>query len=128
MNEELRQQSEELHLANGFLGTILASLRCGLAVLDGDLIVKAWSEKMEDFWGIRAEEVVGSHFLNLDFGMPLDSLRADIGGCLAAPDVHSVEKVVQCINRRGKPMNCRVTLRATRADAKRGLIVIVEEI
>ncbi len=125
MNEELRQRGEELNQVNAFFGSILASLRSGVAVLDDEMLVKAWNGKMEDLWGLRADEVQGKHFLNLDIGVPLEVLRAPIRACLSGDT--DEERAVDCTNRRGKPVRCRVTISPLRGDHSKGVIVLFEE-
>lgn len=126
MNEELRQRGEELNQVNGFFGSILASLRSGVAVLDGGLHVKAWNVKMEDLWGLRADEVEGKHFLNLDIGVPHEMLRAPIRSCLAGEG--DEERTMECTNRRGKPIRCRVLINLLRGDHSKGVVVLFDEI
>ncbi|HEY8078552.1 MAG TPA: CheR family methyltransferase, partial [Labilithrix sp.] len=57
INDELRQRSTDFNRANEFLGTVLSSMRAGVAVLDPDMLVTAWTGQMEELWGLRAEEV-----------------------------------------------------------------------
>src|SRR5262245_26350526 len=63
---ELRQRSEDLNHVNALLKSILGGLRAAVAVVDRDLRVMLWNERAEDLWGLRADEVQGRHFLNLD--------------------------------------------------------------
>ena len=126
MNEELRQRGEELNEVNAFFGAILASLRSGVTVLDAEMQVRAWNGKMEDLWGLRSEEAVGKHFLNLDIGVPLENLHAPIRACLAGGD--DQERTVDCTNRRGKPTRCRVMMTPLREHPLTGVIVSFEEL
>jgi len=132
MNEELRQRGDELNQVNGFFGAILASLRVGVAVLDEQLLVKAWNGKMEDLWGMRADEVDGKNFLNLDIGVPLAELHPSIRAALASPREEGArgdeERTLDCTNRRGKPVRCRVTVSPMRATSNRGALVLFEEV
>ena len=73
INDELRERTAELDDANAFLEAILTSLRAGVAVVDRDLQVQVWNQRAEDLWGLRRDEAVGQHFLNLDIGLPTDS-------------------------------------------------------
>ncbi len=141
MNEELNSSNEELHTVNeemglrgaeldelnGFLTSILAGLHGAVVVVDADLAVQVWSEKAHDLWGLRADEVTGRHFLNLDIGLPVDRLRPPIRACLAG---ESPEEAValDATNRRGRAICCRVTctpLRSRSGDI-RGVILIME--
>ena len=83
INEEMRGRSNELNRANSFLESILAGLRDGVIVLDHDMQILAWNYQSEDLWGLRADEVLGKHLLNLDIGLPSDEVRGLIRACLA---------------------------------------------
>src|SRR5207245_7600401 len=75
MNDELRLRSDQLNEVNSFLQSILTSLRQAVVVLDGDLRIRVWNDHAYDLWGLREDEVVGTHFMNLEFGLPVGSLR-----------------------------------------------------
>ncbi len=124
MNVELRDRTEQLNQANTFLATILASLNRGVAVLDRELVVRAWNTEMCDLWGLRTEEVVGKHFLSLDIGMPMDSLRSSIRGCVTSGAATNQE--LDCTNRRGKAIRCRVVINPLQGTTP-GVILLVEE-
>ena len=106
MNEELRGRSDELNHANGFLESVLAGLREGVIVVDGDLRVLAWNHGSEDLWGLRPDEVRGKHLLNLDIGLPVDEFRAPVRACLATGEMQTVQ--ISAVNRRGRPVECGV--------------------
>jgi two-component system CheB/CheR fusion protein len=128
INEELRQRSDELNRSNGFLESVLTGIRSGVVVLDRELRVIAWNQRSEDLWGLRADEVRGENFLNLDIGLPLESLRSGIRACLNGEREHT-EATLPATNRRGRSILCRVTgtpLRAVDAHA-RGVILMMEE-
>jgi two-component system CheB/CheR fusion protein len=73
-----------LDAANEFLETVLTSLRAGVAVLDRQLQVRAWNKPAEELWGVRRDEALGQHFLNLDIGLPTDQLRPALRSVFAA--------------------------------------------
>lgn len=125
INEELRQRSDELNDVNSFFGAILRSLQAGVAVLDQNLSVKAWNQKMEDLWGLRADEVEGKSFNNLDIGLPVTDLAGPIRACLQGDG--DVQKRVDCINRRGKNVTCKVVISRLAEAESRGVIILVEE-
>ncbi|WP_017719999.1 CheR family methyltransferase [Kamptonema formosum] len=108
MNEELRQRTDELNHVNRFLEAILGSLRVGIAVLDDKLSIHLWNGQAEDLWGVRAEEVQGHFFLNLDTGLPVAQLRDIIRTCQAGTAQYQ-ELIVGAVNRRGKSIRCRVS-------------------
>jgi two-component system CheB/CheR fusion protein len=78
---------------------------------------------------VRADEVEGSHFLNLDIGLPVEPLRVPIRNALtkgADPE----EVVLPATNRRGKAIQCRVVcapLVSDETDEPAGVIVLMEE-
>ena len=129
INAELRLRSEELNQANNFLEAIFNSLQGGVAVLDRDLIILIWNEKNEDLWGLRSQEVLGQHFMNLDIGLPVEQLRQPIRSCLTG-NTRVVEISIATINRRGKPLQCQITCSSLvgRLDEVRGVIVLIETI
>jgi two-component system CheB/CheR fusion protein len=107
-NEELRQRTDELNRANGFLEAILTSIQTGVIVVDQSLKVHIWNKKAEDLWGLRAEEVQGQFFLNLDFGLPIEQLKG-VMRAVVAGEVESQEVILDATNRRGRTIRCRVT-------------------
>lgn len=129
MNEELRLRTTELQQVNAFLESILSSLRAAVVVVDRDLRVYAWNRRAEDLWGLRAEEVRGEHFLNLDIGLPVDQLRQPLRACLSGERTHE-EIVLEATNRRGKRFECRVTCSPLLGPARdiRGVILLMEEL
>ncbi|MBV9850941.1 MAG: PAS domain-containing protein [Armatimonadetes bacterium] len=128
MNLALRQRSTELDGVNAFLASILTSLQAGVAVVDPDLQVLVWSRHAEDMWGLRADEAQGKHFLNLDIGLPVDRLRQPIRACLMGQATEDV--VLDAINRRGRPIRCRVTCNPLlgSGDDMGGVILLMEEL
>ncbi|HEX6966638.1 MAG TPA: CheR family methyltransferase [Gemmatimonadaceae bacterium] len=127
MNEELQTRSAELNQVNAFLESILMSLRGGVVVLDRELKVLIWNSQAEDQWGLRGDEVIGKHFLNLDIGLPVEQLGRPLRACLSTDAVQTTT-TVDATNRRGKPITCDVTcmpLVGPRFEV-RGAILIVE--
>ena len=54
--------------------SILGSLETAVIVLDHDLVVQVWTlEPMS--WGLRADETIGQHLLNLDSGLQTAKLH-----------------------------------------------------
>jgi two-component system, chemotaxis family, CheB/CheR fusion protein len=128
INEELHQRGEELSAANAFLQSVMTSLRGGVAVVDRDLRLLAWSRQAEELWGLRFEEASGQHLLNLDIGLPLERLRPALRVCLSGD--WAVEQVVlDAMNRRGKPIRCTVTCTPLMGGQNevRGVILLMEE-
>jgi two-component system, chemotaxis family, CheB/CheR fusion protein len=107
INDQLRISTVQLDEANSFLEAVLTSLRSGVAVVDRDLRVRMWNRHAEELWGLRAEEIVGQHFLNLDIGLPLEQLRPLLRGAFGA-DAKYGEAAVEAVNRRGRSVLLRV--------------------
>ena len=126
INDELEQRSTELDNVNSFLESILSSLAFGVTVLTAQMEVRVWNRRAEDMWGLRADEVQGQHFLNLDIGLPVDNLRAPVRRCLTG--TADMERVrLEAVNRRGRPIVCEVTILPQKSgDAIVGAIVIMQ--
>ena len=128
-NEELCRRTDEIDRSNSFLKSILASLRAAVVVLDPGLEILIWNARAEDLWGLRAEEAAGKAFLSLDIGLPVKRLAKAIRASLAGESDHHATEV-EAVNRRGKPLRCRVSL-APLFDGKkerRGVVLVMEEI
>jgi two-component system CheB/CheR fusion protein len=127
-NEELHRQSTTLNEVNDFQDAIFSSLRWGIAILDSEMRVIEWNRRSEDLWGIRAEEIEGQPFLELDSGLPVDRLAEPIRQCLEGV-VNDCEITVPAMNRRGRPIECRVIvmpLRTSRQRETRGVMLLME--
>jgi two-component system CheB/CheR fusion protein len=132
INDEVRRRSEELNEANAFLQAVFASMRGGVAILDPNMRVLVWNPQAEDLWGLRREEAEGRHFLNLDIGLPVDALKPAVRAALAGTDT-SIRQRVDAINRRGKPIECLVTITPLLSPGNdgertiRGAIIVMDE-
>ena len=127
INDQLRVSTERLDDANSFLEAVLASLRAGVAVVDRDLMILMWNRQAEDLWGLRAHEVVGQHFLNLDIGLPFEELRPLLRSAVGSGHT-SGEVAVGAVNRRGRSVMVRVActpLDKSAAGAE-GAIIVME--
>jgi two-component system CheB/CheR fusion protein len=125
-NSELRDRGSSLDEANNFLKSVLASLQSGVVVLNTEMTVRTWSRTAEDMWGLRADEVQGTHFLNLDIGLPVDELRAPIRNCLSgSSDGEQLD--VAAVNRRGRSIKCAVSVTPLRErDNVIGVILVMD--
>jgi two-component system CheB/CheR fusion protein len=97
-------------------------------VVDRDLRIRSWNERAEDLWGLRPEEVVGRHFLNLDIGLPFEHLHPLLRAA-TQPDGRTGEVAVPAVNRRGRTITVRVVcapLRPHRTGPAQGAIVVME--
>jgi two-component system CheB/CheR fusion protein len=129
INDELQDRTGELDHANGFLESILTSLRAGVIVVGTELHVQAWNRQAQELWGLRTEEAVGQHFLNLDIGLPTDRLRPIIRQTLSG-ESGPVELVVPAVNRRGRTVEIRVLGTPLRGsdESVSGVILTMEDI
>jgi two-component system CheB/CheR fusion protein len=128
MNDELRNRGSELNSMNTFLESVFAGLRSAVVVLDRDCRVQVWNQRAEDLWGLRADEAHQSHFLNLDIGLPVAELRSAIRSVLAgSPEPEEV--TLPATSRRGKPIECHVSISPLRAGDRSvgGAILLMEE-
>jgi len=108
MNDQIQQRSDELRHVNVHLHSILGSLRAAVVVLNTDLLVEIWSDKAQEMWGLRADEVQGQPFLSLDIGLPVENVAQPIRDCLdSGPNGNAV--VLDGVNRRGRRIRCQVT-------------------
>jgi two-component system CheB/CheR fusion protein len=128
INDELQERTGELNQANDFLASILASLRAGVVVLSPDLRVEAWNSTAQELWGLRPEEAVGEHFLNLDIGLPTEQLHPVIRQALAG-DEAGRELSVRAVNRRGRAIQVRVLGSALRGEGDEivGVMLTMED-
>jgi two-component system, chemotaxis family, CheB/CheR fusion protein len=124
MNEELQSMNDELHFSNDqlrdrqaevddlnlFMESILAGLRAGVAVVDRELKVLAWNTRAEDLWGVRTDEAIGQHLLNLDIGLPLEQLLPSLRRQVNAEDSDHETLSLSAVNRRGRPVDVSVTV------------------
>ncbi|MFI5956675.1 CheR family methyltransferase [Cryptosporangium sp. NPDC051539] len=129
INDELRERTDQLNDANAFLESILRSLRSGVIVVDSDLVVRVWNRQSEDLWGLRPEEAVGQHLLNLDIGISTDQLRPLVRQVLNGGD-EPEELLVDAINRKGRSVQVRVGASPLvyRAGQTAGAIVVMDQI
>ncbi len=128
-NEALRERTSELNHLNAFLNAILSSLREGVVVVDKEFQVMAWNNHAQEMWGLRAEDVQGKNFLNLDIGLPVEALRPVVREVLAG-SADSREVDLAAVNRRGKPIRVGITCSAFQdSDSDgRGAILILQEV
>ena len=108
--------------------SILTSVRLGVVVLDPDLRIQVWNRKAEDLWGLRADEVFGKSFLNLDIGLPVEQLKRPMLDNLSG-ESDSHEITLEARNRRGKKIRCRVRTTPLISNGKdiHGIIGVMEE-
>lgn len=129
-NGEMHQRTSELNNANAFLESVLSSLRAGVVVINSRFTVLTWNSWAEDLWGLRADEVQGVSFFNLDIGLPVDQLRSPIRNCLSGESSTQEDILLNATNRRGRTIQCRVTysLMLGSSQERLGVILLMEEV
>jgi len=128
MNDELRTRTAELNDVNAFLETILATVGLAVAVLDRRMHVQIWNDQARELWGLTDADVEDHHFLGLDFGLPVEQLKAQLRACVTG-ESDRVETMLDATNRRGKAFACRVTCLAygpADLEDRLGVIVLME--
>ncbi len=128
INDELQDRTGELDRTNAFLESILTSLRAGVVVLGAELHVQVWNQQAEELWGVRRDEAVGQHLLNLDIGLPLEQVRPLVRGTLAGEDGERVI-TLPAVNRRGRSIDVQVVASPLRGagDTIVGAVLTMEE-
>ncbi|WP_377352212.1 CheR family methyltransferase [Plantactinospora siamensis] len=109
INDEHRERAARLDQANSFLDAVLTSLHAGVLAIDANMVVQAWNRRAEDLWGLRADEAVGEHVLNLDIGLPTAPLRTPLRAVLSGDETGRQSVALDAVNRRGRPIRVRVT-------------------
>jgi len=127
INEQLQERTADLDRANAFLDAVLTSLRASVAVVDREMQVRVWNRQAENLWGLRTEEAVGKHLLNLDIGLPIDGLRPLVRKALSG-DQSTEEVHLAAVNRRGRTVTVRVvcTPLTDLVDKTSGVIIVME--
>ncbi len=127
INDQLHRSGAELDVANAFLDSILSGLRSGIAVVDRDLRVRVWNREAENLWGLRSDEAVGRHLLNLDIGLPVDQVRPLIRQALTG-ETDIAEVLLEAVNRRGRTITVRVNCSPLLggANGPDGAIIVME--
>ena len=83
-NEELRERTDEVGAAQRVHGVGPRQPAGGVVVVDAELRVQVWNRQAEDLWGLRRDEAVGQHLLDLDIGLPVERLRPLVRAVLGA--------------------------------------------
>jgi len=142
MNEELQSMNDELQLTNDalrerqgeldrlsqFTASVLGSMSTGVAVVDADLRVLAWNATAEDLWGVRMDEAVGEHLMNLDIGLPVEQLLQPIRAQLTDGESKPQSLAMDALNRRGRNIGVRVTITPIRdhGDPNPAVVVVMD--
>src|SRR5215213_4828631 len=129
-NEELRDRTIEITDLNAFMESILGSVGAAMIVLDRDLIVQVWTRQAHELWGLRADETVGQHLLNLDSGLPTAELHPWLRAVITGQQPAVLGRRMWAVNRRGRHVHLRVTVTAlqTNSDHPAGALILMEDI
>jgi len=126
INAELRRRSDEVDEVNRFMESVVTSLQLGVMVVDGNLRVKMWDGRSEDFWGLRAGEVYDQPLPSLDIGLPMPEMRRLVKSALQDP--HVKEAVLDATNRRGRRVRSRILAKSmVLAGEEPGVLLLMEE-
>ncbi|HVL69766.1 MAG TPA: CheR family methyltransferase [Vicinamibacterales bacterium] len=128
MNDELRSRGLALNSANAFLESVFASLRSAVIVVDSDSRVLVWNDRTAELWGLRADEAQGSDLFGLDIGLPLAEIRERVRHVLTGVQ-QAAEVILPATNRRGRFIQCRVSIGPLREAGKvpTGAILVMDE-
>jgi len=125
INDELQQRTDELNETNAFLEAILSGLKAAVLVVDPELSIQRWNDAAAELWGLQADETVAADLLNLDIGLPVEQLRGPLQAVLDGGGRQ--ELVLQAHNRRGRPIECLVSVMGlARNGEPRGAILMME--
>jgi two-component system, chemotaxis family, CheB/CheR fusion protein len=129
-NEELRDRTIEITDLNAFMESILGSVGAAMIVLDRDLIVQVWTRQAHELWGLRADETVGQHLLNLDSGLPTAELHPWLRAVITGQQPAVLGRRMWAVNRRGRHVHLRVTVTAlqTNSDHPAGALILMEDV
>ncbi|PRY40779.1 CheR family methyltransferase [Umezawaea tangerina] len=128
-NDVLRERGGELDRLNGFLESVLTSLRAGVVVLDTGMRVLAWNTGAEELWGVRRGEAEGTHLLDLDIGLPLPEVGAVARKALEDGGF-TAEVELAAVNRKGREVRVRVVCSSLRSSGGEvgGAILVMEQV
>ena len=128
MNDELHERGTQLDGANLFLRSVLSGLRSAVIVVDAELRVSAWNSRAEDLWGLRTDEVVGQHLLNLDIGLSVEALHPLLRETLAGPSTSREPMAVSAVDRRGRSIRLAISAAPLLADGDRvsGAVLLMD--
>jgi two-component system CheB/CheR fusion protein len=128
LNAELRTRSMDRDGLNTYLQSIFSSLRSAVVVLDSNYRIRVWNKRAEVLWGVRADEAVGTRFLNLDIGLPVGELAAPLRAVVSGEQGEAM-KTVRSTTRRGRTIDCDVSITPLEMDdgMSRGVILLMDD-
>ena len=129
-NEQLRTRTQQLSELNAFMQSILGSLEGAVVVVDLDNVVQVWTPRSYELWGLRPEETVGQHLMNLDSGLPTAELHPWVRSVVDGQTTAVTGQRLRAVNRRGRPVELRISvsrLQSEQGDIT-GALVLMEEL
>ncbi len=127
LNEELRVRTDETNEANAYLASIVDGVSVGVVVVDVDFVVRTWNSAAEEMWGLRAGEVVGTRFFDIDSGLPVAEIRSQLESTQVDSSANEDEIAVDAINRRGRPVRLRIRLTPLHPGQPGGVVMLIED-
>jgi two-component system CheB/CheR fusion protein len=129
-NEELRDRTIEITDLNAFMESILRSLEAAVIVVDRDLAVQVWTQQAHELWGLRADEAIGHHLLNIDSGLPTAELHPWLRSVITGQQNAIIGRQLHAVNRRGRGVDLRVTVTSLHGDSElpAGALILMEEL
>src|SRR5215207_7391635 len=129
-NEELRDRTIEITDLNAFMESVMSSLEAAVIVLDRDLVVQVWTPQAQELWGLRHDETVGHHLLNLDSGLPKTELHRWLRSVISGLQSAIVGRWLRAVNRRGRSIDLRITVTALQGESEQpaGALVLMEDV
>jgi two-component system CheB/CheR fusion protein len=130
-NDQLRERTTEVDRLNEFMGAVLGSFGGGVVVLDQDLVVRVWTPRAQELWGLRPEETIGQHLMDLDSGMPGDQLQPLLRGVVLGEEAAVRDHHIRAVNRRGRTIDLEVTITPlvrTTGKGTAGALLLMEDV
>jgi two-component system CheB/CheR fusion protein len=127
LNDEQNERARELDRVNMFLEGILGSLGVGVIVVDDAGVVQLWNADARELWGLGPDEAEGQPLMELDIGLPLDTVWGVLDVAFRERQRGSV--LVDAVNRRGRSFECLVrVLPLVRSDGELyGAILVMSD-
>ncbi len=103
---QLRDRTRELSELNAFMESILGSFEAAV-IVDRELVVRVWTRRVYDLWGLRPDEAVGQHLVDLDSGLPTAELHPWILAVVTGQQPSVVSRQSSVVSRRSSVVGRR---------------------
>nr|WP_243417916.1 PAS domain-containing protein [Actinomycetospora cinnamomea] len=92
--------------------------------------MQAWNGRADDLWGLRSDEAVGQHLLNLDIGLATDQVRPLVRDVLHGAPPGEDPLRIDAINRRGRTVQLAITVTplAGRDNRPDGAVILMDRV